>query len=86
MTNKRLICPRSELLFFLFQIAAFDEEENKAAMEKAMAEAAGNPQLMFATVMPLAMQIQGKVAVKYGFTPDQMGILQKSFYLFHLCF
>ena len=41
-------------------------------MEKAMTEAADNPELMFATIM----EIQDKVGVKHGFTPDQQGILQ----------
>ena len=54
--------------------AAFQEEENKKAMENALALAAGDQMKMMTIVLPLAMQIQQKVIANYGFEPNPMSM------------
>lgn len=47
--------------------------DNRAKMDKAVADAAGEPAKFMALVMPTGLGIAGPVLTEYGFRADPMG-------------
>lgn len=52
-----------------------DVAENKTALADAVAAAGGDLMKLMVGVMPKVITILGPVAVEYGFTGDQMGLM-----------
>ncbi|KAJ5078087.1 protein c10 [Anaeramoeba ignava] len=56
-------------------VAAFNEPANLEKMNKARAEAGDDLAKMMQIVVPVALQIQTEVIKKYGFEPDNKGVM-----------